>query len=59
MIKMDLKKAYDHLGWNLIRDLLVDVGLPSSFMGIIYHPHRECPFEHSQNKDITASQSIQ
>lgn len=35
LIKLDLKKAYDNLNWELLRDTLMQAGFPSSWINII------------------------
>nr|KYP54028.1 Retrovirus-related Pol polyprotein LINE-1 [Cajanus cajan] len=35
-IKIDLEKAYDRLNWNFIKDTLLDIGLPSSFINLVW-----------------------
>ncbi|CAL1412960.1 unnamed protein product [Linum trigynum] len=37
VLKVDLEKAYDRLRWDFLRDTLIEVGLPSSWIrGIMY-----------------------
>lgn len=36
-IKLDLQKAYDRLSWSFIKDTLVDIGLPSTFVDLVWH----------------------
>lgn len=36
-IKIDLEKAYDRLDWSFVRETLVDSGLPSGFVDLIWH----------------------
>lgn len=31
-IKLDLEKAYDRLKWELVKDTLIDVGIPDNFV---------------------------
>ena len=35
MIKLDLKKAYDRLNWDFIRDTLVDIGMLDNWVSLI------------------------
>lgn len=35
-IKIDLEKAYDRLNWGFIRDTLQDIGLPESFVNLVW-----------------------
>lgn len=37
IIKLDLEKAYDKLGWPFIEDTLVDAGLPRTLINLIMH----------------------
>lgn len=36
-IKIDLEKADDRLDWSFVRETLVDSGLPSGFVDLIWH----------------------
>nr|KYP36271.1 LINE-1 reverse transcriptase isogeny [Cajanus cajan] len=35
-IKIDLEKAYDRLKWNFVKDTLQDIGLPQTFVNLIW-----------------------
>lgn len=34
-LKIDLEKVYDKLEWNFIRDMLIQVNIPTDLVGII------------------------
>lgn len=36
-IKIDLEKAYDRLNWDFIKETLVDIGFPDSFVQMVWH----------------------
>jgi hypothetical protein len=36
-IKIDLEKAFDRLSWDFIKDTLTDIGLPSSFINLVWN----------------------
>ena len=36
-INIGLQQAYDRLNWNFIIDTLKEIGLPTSFIDVVYH----------------------
>lgn len=36
-IKIDLEKAYDRLEWGFVHDTLIDIGLPESFVQLVWY----------------------
>ena len=33
--KVDLEKAYNHLNWDFIKEVIQDINLPNSFVNLI------------------------
>lgn len=36
-IKIDLEEAYDRLSWSFIQDTLIDIGLSTSFVELVWY----------------------
>ncbi|CAL1355512.1 unnamed protein product [Linum trigynum] len=62
VVKIDLEKAYDRLRWDFLRDTLIEVGLPSSWihciMYCVEHNHMRIFWNGELSHPITPSRGV-